>query len=150
MLILLYMDIALLLIIIGGLFIFTELIVGVETGFDLLLLGTSLLIGGVVGFYTSDQVAAVTAGVLSLSYVVFGRKYIKNKMHTVTHTSNVDTLIGKTVVISKWDPNSKVGSTNLNGESWRVVSHDELFINQEAVIQNVEGVSLVVKGLKKE
>lgn len=139
------MSISLVLLIIGAMFIVAEVIIGIDTGFDLLLIGSCVLVGGILGYYTNDYVAAAAAGGLSVAYIVLGRKFVKNKVQAFTHTSNVDSLLNKVITLKSWDSAAKTGSANINGEDWRVVSDSPLSEGQSVVVTNIDGVSLVVK-----
>src|SRR3989337_3126656 len=82
--------------------ILLELILGVETGFDLVLIGSALFIGGMIGNWVGSwQIGLGVAALLSLVYMVVGRKYLKEKFFIATHKSSVDHIIGKKGVVTK-------------------------------------------------
>jgi membrane protein implicated in regulation of membrane protease activity len=143
-------SISLILLIVGAVLIITEVIIGVEAGFDLLLLGSCLFVGGLVGYYTNDYIGAFTAALLSVGYISAGRKYIKNKVQAYTHTSNVDTLLNNVVTVKRFDNDRKVGTTNVKGEEWRIVSENILQENQQVKVISIDGVSLLVEPLEME
>jgi len=140
------MVISIALTIIGLLLIILELIVGLETGFDLLLLGVALLIGGLIGYYSTDMIGIVISTLLSFGYLLVGRKFLKNKIKVFSHSSNTDSLINSIATIKSWDNLKSIGTVNIEGEKWRVKTVDDktLKVNSKVKILNISGVTLIV------
>lgn len=135
-----------LLIISGFILILLELFIGVQTGFDLVLIGISLIIGGVFGnLLDNSTYAFIIASVLSILYVVFGRKIVKQKITVTTNKTNIDQLIGKRGLVTKAVGAHKIGSIMLNDEDWRVASQDSIAQGESAEVISIEGVTLQVK-----
>src|SRR3990167_2750897 len=140
------MVISIILTIIGLILIILELIVGIDTAFDLLLLGVSLLVGGLVGYFSSDMIGVVTSTILAFGYLLIGRRFLKNKIQAFSHHSNTDSLLGTITTIKTWDNEKKIGIVNIEGENWRVKSADNnpLSVNTTVKISDVSGVTLIV------
>ncbi len=65
------------LIIGGAVLILVEVLLGAATGFDFLLIGSALLLGGLLGLLLqSAPLGVAAAGVLALAYVFFGRRRV--------------------------------------------------------------------------
>jgi len=139
------MTIAIILTVVGLLFILLELIVGIDTGLDLLLIGISLIIGGFVGYYSTDVIGVITSILLSFGYLIIGRKFVKNKINAFSHHSNVDSLLGKNTIIKSWNENEDFGIVNVEGEEWRVKSSSRIVPGTKVSITNISGVTLDVK-----
>jgi len=137
--------------IIGLFLIILELVIGIETGFDLLLLGLSLLIGGLIGYFTTDMSGIVVSTLLAFGYLLIGRKVIKNKIHAFSHNSNTDSLLGTITTIKMWDNSKNYGIVNIEGEDWRVKSVDntDISLNTKVKISDVTGVTLLVTPIQE-
>lgn len=140
------MFISIVLTIIGLVLIILELIIGIDTGFDLLLLGISLLIGGLIGYFSIDMIGVVVSTILAFAYLLIGRKFLKNKIQAFSHHSNTDSLLGSIAIIKMWNKEKNFGIINVEGEDWRVKSIDNnpIEINSKVKILNVSGVTLIV------
>jgi membrane protein implicated in regulation of membrane protease activity len=68
------------LIVVGAILVILEFLLGAMSGFDLLLLGAAILVGGIVGILSGTPVAGIaTAVVLSIVYATFGRRRIHRR-----------------------------------------------------------------------
>ena len=82
-------------VIVGLLLVLAELLVGIQSGFDLLLIGSILIVSGFAGMLVdSTELMLVLATALSILYIAVGRKRIRQKITTVTKKTNIDKLIG--------------------------------------------------------
>ncbi|MBM3283851.1 NfeD family protein [Candidatus Gottesmanbacteria bacterium] len=134
-----------LLIFLGLLAILTELIVGVQTGFDLVLLGLALVLGGIVGNWLNNwQIGLLAAAVLAVSYIVLGRRFIKSKLSVITRHTNIDQLIGKWGIVVKEIKSNKAGQVKVGSEVWRAESNDDFALGAKVKIIAIEGVTLKV------
>jgi membrane protein implicated in regulation of membrane protease activity len=137
-------------VLVGIVFMAAELFVGIETGFDLVILGLALSLGGGVGLLTdSFIITLIVATLLVLAYILFGRKAIKKKVLVLTHSTNIDKLIGKTgLVIRSITPNTP-GMIRLDDEDWRATSIQVLYEKDKVKVESIEGVTLRVIKIKK-
>lgn len=133
------------LIIAGFLAIIAELLLGVATGFDLLIIGVILITAGGVGLFINSFTAAlITTIIISALYVFVGRKFVKQKMSIATKATNTDALIGKTgVVLKKISPQAS-GQIKVEGEIWRADSKTAIDEGEVVTVQSVSGVTLTV------
>jgi membrane protein implicated in regulation of membrane protease activity len=68
------------LIVVGAILVLMEVLLGALSGFDLLLLGCGILIGGLAGVLSGTPITGiVVAALLSLFYVTFGRRRINRR-----------------------------------------------------------------------
>jgi membrane protein implicated in regulation of membrane protease activity len=127
-------------VIVGLFLVGLELLVGVATGFDLVLIGFSLVSGGLVGNFFGDwRIAVFVSGFLSILYVVVGRSFVKKWLMVVTEKTNIDNLIGRSGEVVK-ERQVKVA-----GEVWRAEGIAKWKKGDKIKVISVEGVSLKVK-----
>lgn len=132
-------------IILGLLMVITELFVGIQTGFDLVVIGSILIIGGFLGVATqSFNITLIASSILAIIYLLVGRRLIKQKIIILTQKTNIDKLIeAKGLVIKAIDPH-QAGVIRLNDEEWRAISTHSLKPGQKVTVTAIEGVSLIV------
>lgn len=133
-----------LLIFLGIAAIIIEVLLGAITGFDLLLLGVIFVIAGIVGLFSSVTIALITIIVLSLAYVAFGRKLLKDRMTIATKTTSSNALLGKKATVIKKITPHHAGQVKMEGEIWRAQSDTTLDADEVVTIQSVSGVTLTV------
>lgn len=139
-----------LLIALGGVMIIAELLLGAITGFDLALLGGAIAAGGVVGLYfDSVRVGLLSAGTLSLIYLVFLRNWIRLKLTATGRPALVQELIGRTAVVTVRIAPHEPGQVKLGDEIWRAAlaagSDGAREPGATVTVESVDGVTLVVK-----
>lgn len=134
-------------IVISGLiFILLELFIGIEAGFDLVLLGSIFLVSGMAGVVSGNlSVTLILTVVLTIVYISFGRKIIKQKISVLTQKTNTDSLIGSTGIVLKPISNHKAGRIKVNDEEWRAASDKAIPEGEDIVVTAIEGVTLIVK-----
>lgn len=133
-------------IILGLLLILLELFVGVETGFDLVMLGLALILSGAIT-YTSDSyvLCVVLACILCTSYIVFGRKHIKAKMKATLKKTNIDSIVNKTGSVIK-DIDKEIGGiVKIGNEEWKAESEGNIKKGESVSVTKVKGVTLIVE-----
>ena len=138
------------LVIAGTVLVLIEIALGGFAGFDLVLIGSSLVIGGAAGLFTGNAVAGlVTAGVLAVAYVLVGRRWVRARMRTHSVPSNVDAVIGSEAVVVLRVARHEPGQVRVRDELWRAVpAHDVAgpFEPGSVVrVESVDGVTLRVR-----
>lgn len=130
--------------ILGLILVFSELFIGIETGFDLVIIGSILILSGLLGTVTSLTVTLVAAMVLAVLYFIFGRKMIKNRLVVTTKKTNIDKLIGKTGIVIRSITPDTPGLVRIDDEDWRANADETLFEKDKIVVESIEGVTLKV------
>ncbi|GAC1631745.1 MAG: hypothetical protein NVS9B14_04050 [Candidatus Acidiferrum sp.] len=138
-----------LLVILGVVCVIAELMLGVMTGFDLALIGASLIAGGIVGLvFGSANIGLLSTGILAVLYFALFRKWLRSKLHVKTQPSNVDAVIGRTGVVTKRIAPRDCGIVKIGSEEWRAELAQEdgaaLEPGAEIKVLSVEGVTLRV------
>jgi len=138
-----------LLVILGILCVIAELALGVMTGFDLALVGASLVAGGVVGLmFGSANIGLLSTAILAFLYFALFRKWLKSKLKVKDQPSNVDAVIGRTGVVTKRIAPRDCGLVKIGSEEWRAElaqqDGEALETGAEIKVLSVEGVTLKV------
>lgn len=133
-------------LVIGGLLlVMAELMMGVAMGFDLVLIGSILVIGGLVGMVTNWELALAISTILSVVYIAYGRTLVKSKVIVLTHKTNIDKLIGKRAVVVRSITPDTAGLVRIDDEDWRAKSDEVVYEKDKVEIEAIEGVTLKVR-----
>ncbi len=137
-------------VVIGLLMILAELVIGIQTGFDLLLVGSILVVSGLVGILIGSQALMIILAIgLSILYIAVGRKKIKRKITTVTKHTNIDKLLGAAGTVERGINPERAGMVRVNDESWRASADEILYEGDPVVIEGIEGVTVLVRKVSK-
>src|SRR5690349_2826393 len=91
-----------LLIIAGAVCILAEVAMGGFAGFDLILIGSAVALGGIVGLLAGNAVTGlIVAAVLSLLYIAAGRRWVRAHLQHKTVASNADALVGQSALVTQ-------------------------------------------------
>ena len=89
-------------VIVGLLFVLLELIIGVETGLDLVFIGSAFIIGGVATWPFHSWVwTVIITGIICVAYVVLGRRYVQRWTMVRKAKTNIDAIIGRQGIVVK-------------------------------------------------
>ncbi|MBI4130336.1 NfeD family protein [Candidatus Roizmanbacteria bacterium] len=125
--------------------ILLELFIGVQTGFDLVLIGIALMVGGGVGEWSGNGMLGVSiTAILSFLYIFVGRQYIKQKLAVPTKHTNVELIIGKTGRVEKTITPHRAGQMKIGNEVWRATADTKIEAGSMVKIEEVSGVSVRV------
>lgn len=127
-----------------------ELVLGIQTGFDLLLIGSILVISGFVGILTgSELLMFLLAILLSVLYIAVGRKKIRQKLTHETKKTNIDKLIGATATVERDISPDSAGIVRVDDEKWRASAREVLYAGDIVTIDSIDGVTVFVHKLGK-
>lgn len=138
------------LIIAGALMVLIELALGGFAGFDLVLIGTSFLLGGAIGLFThSGSVGTAATAAFCVIYIALGRRYVRARLHRPGLPTNTDALLGLrgrvTAPISEHEP----GQVRVRDEVWRARpapgQAGTFEAGSEVIVEGVDGVTLLVR-----
>jgi len=138
------------LIILGVVCVIAEVLLGAVTGFDLALIGASLIVGGAIGLAMgSTKIGLLATGALALIYLLFFRRWLRSKLTPTTQATNVDAIIGKTAVVTVHIASHAPGQVKVGDEIWRAELLREGDAAREpgekVTIDSVDGVTLKVR-----
>ena len=139
-----------LLVVVGGLMIVAEVLLGAATGFDFALVGLSLAAGGGLGLaFESAKVGLFAAGALAFLYLAFLRSRIRSKFMAPGLPSNVDAILGKKAIVTMRITPDAAGQVKVGHETWRAALSSAAKEAREAgdsvSVESVEGVTLIVR-----
>ncbi len=140
------------LIIVGALALVAEVVLGVITGFDLAIVGISLMAGGGIGLaFGSPEVGLFSAGAFAFLYLAFFRRRVKARLAGPDRLTNVDVVLGKSGLVTERIAPHAPGIVRVGDELWRAALADEgaAATTKEpgttVLVDSVEGVTLKVR-----
>jgi len=136
-------------VIVGLLLVLLELIVGVETGLDLVFTGSAFILGGLVTWpFHSWLLTVIVTSIICVAYVALGRRYV-HRWTTVSKTkTNIDAIIGRQGIVLKSIARNVDGLVKVGNEQWRARAEDDIKEGDEIVVTSVSGVTLIVEKIK--
>ena len=134
----------------GLLLIVAELFLNIDTGFDLLIMGTAIIFSGLIGLvFGSFPVAVALAVALGLVYFFTLRKKFKEKVVAPMEASySLDAIIGRQATVTTEISPNKAGKVKINDQLWRARSRSRLKPGEKAIVKEIKGVTLFVKKVK--
>ena len=138
------------LVVLGALLVLVEVSLGGFAGFDLVLIGSCIVVGGGLGLLAGSAAwGIVTASVLSVLYIVAGRRWVRARLKRPGVRTNTDALIGQRALVTLAIVAHQPGQVRLRGEVWRARhAADEpatLEAGTEVMVEGVDGVTLLVR-----
>ncbi len=129
-----------------------ELALGGASGFDLLLVGLALALGGLVGQITgNEQLGLLIATLLTLLYFFLLRKIVRERLNVTKEVSNIDLVLDKRGIVTKEIGPDTAGQVKVGAEVWRAESKsriDTLKKGETIKVVSVSGVTLIVEKTK--
>ncbi len=126
--------------------IILELLLGIDTGLDLVFIGSAFVLGGLITLTMQKWVwTAVASGVICVIYVVIGRRYIHKRTAVKASKTNIDTIIGKSGIVQKDIKPTADGLVKVGNEEWRARSDETLKAGEMITVTGISGVTLEVK-----
>ena len=136
-------------VIVGLLFALVELIIGVETGLDLVFIGSAFILGGLVTWsFHSWILTVIVTGVICIAYVALGRRYVHRWTAVRKSRTNIDAIIGKQGIVLREISKNIDGLVKVGNEKWRARAEEAIKEGDEVVVNSVSGVTLIVEKIK--
>lgn len=130
----------------GLVLIILELFMGIDTGLDLVFIGTAFVIGGLITLAIHSWVwTAIVSGIICILYIFLGRRYIHNRTAIKAQKTNIDTISGKTGIVEQDIEPDKEGMVKIGYEQWRARSDENIKAGEEIIVTGISGVTLNVK-----
>ena len=131
---------------IGLVLILLELIVGVDTGLDLVFIGTAFILGGLITLPLDSWVwTVVITIVICVLYLLAGRRYVHRRLATADEKTNIDAIIGRTGIVQKDIGRNESGMVKIGHEQWHARSDEDIKEGEEIVVTGIQGITLTVK-----
>ena len=136
-------------VIVGLLLVLLELIVGVETGLDLVVIGSVFIIGGLATWtFHSWLLTVIVTSIICVAYVALGRRYVHRWTTVSKAKTNIDAIIGKEGIVLKSIARNVDGLVKVGNEQWRARAEEDIKKGDEIVVTSVSGVTLIVEKIK--
>ncbi len=136
-------------VIVGLLLVLLELIIGVETGFDLVFTGSAFILGGLVTWpFHSWLLTVIVTSIICVAYVALGRRYVHRWTMVSKAKTNIDAIIGKKGIVLKSIAKNVDGLVKIGNEQWRARAEEGIKEGEEIVVTSVSGVTLIVEKIK--
>ena len=133
----------------GLVLVLLELILGVETGFDLVVIGSVFILGGLVTWpFHSWLLTVIVTTVLCVAYVALGRRYVHRWTAVSKAKTNIDAIIGRQGIVLKNIARNVDGRVRVGNEQWRARAEEDIKEGDEIVVISVSGVTLIVEKIK--
>jgi membrane protein implicated in regulation of membrane protease activity len=138
------------LIIVGALLVLVEVAFGGFAGFDLVLIGSTFVVGGGAGLLAgSATTGVITASVLCVAYIVAGRRWVRDRIRRPHVVTNTDALIGQRGLVTTALSEHAPGQVRVRDEVWRARPASgqagALEPGVEVTVEGVDGVTLIVR-----
>ncbi len=136
-------------VIVGLLLILLELIVGVETGLDLVFIGSVFILGGLVTWpFHSWLLTVIITSVICIAYMALGRRYVHRWTAVSKAKTNIDAIIGRQGIVLRSIARNVDGLVKVGNEQWRARAEEDIEKGDEIVVTAVSGVTLIVEKIK--
>ncbi len=136
-------------LIVGLLLILLELIVGVETGLDLVFIGSAFVLGGLVTWpFHSWPLTVIITSLICVAYVAVGRRYVHRWTQVKKAKTNIDAIIGREGIVLKSIAKNFDGRVRVGSEQWRARAEEDIKKGDEIVVTSVSGATLIVEKTK--
>jgi len=123
-----------------------EFVTGAVSGFDMAIFGSVFILGGLVASpFDSWPTAVIVTSVLSVAYVVIGRRYVRRWTQARKARTNIDAIIGRRALVVKDITKYAPGRIEVGGVRWRASADDEIGKGQEVTVTEVRGATLIVQ-----
>ena len=136
-------------VIVGLLFVLLELIVGMETGLDLVFIGSAFIVGGLVSWpFHSWLLTIIVTSVICVAYVVLGRRYVHRWTTVKKAKTNIDAIIGRGGIVLQNIARNVDGLVKVGNEEWRARAEEDINKGDGIVVTGVSGATLIVEKTK--
>jgi membrane protein implicated in regulation of membrane protease activity len=134
----------------GALLILIEVGLGGFAGFDLVLIGSAFMVGGIFGLWTDNtNLAFIIGGALCLLYIVAGRRWVRRSLRVKSVPSNTDALLGQSAVVTTRILAHELGRVRVQSEEWLAAPASGATAPLEpgtvVTVEGVDGVTLKVR-----
>ncbi len=136
-------------VVVGLLLVLLELIVGVETGFDLVFIGSAFILGGLTTLpFHSWLLTVIVTSLICIAYVALGRRYVHRWTMVKKAKTNIDAIIGRQGIVLRSIARNIDGLVKVGNEQWRARAEEDIKEGDEIVVTSVSGVTLIVEKIK--
>jgi membrane protein implicated in regulation of membrane protease activity len=133
----------------GLLLAMTELFIGVDTGLDLVFIGSSFIVGGLITWpFHSWVLSLIVVCIICIAYIAIGRRYVHRLRAVKTERTNVDAIIGKRGIVLRNISSNANGLVKVGNERWQAAAGEEIQEGSEIEVMAINGVTLTVRRIR--
>ena len=134
----------------GALMVLLEVALGGFAGFDLVLIGSAFVLGGILGMMLGNPVIGfVVAAGLCVLYIALGRRWVRSRFRVGHLPSNIDAIVGQRALVTVRVAEHAPGQVKVRDEVWRALPSSDAVGPFEpgavVVVTGVDGVTLQVR-----
>ena len=107
----------------------------------------------IVNLFTHDSLIALQVAIfafISIVSIILLRPLLKKKLSSPTIATNVDSLIGKTVLLTTSISPSQIGSVKIDGVEWSAKANENIDAGDFVKIIGISGNTLSVIKIEEE
>ncbi len=86
--------------------------------------------------------------ILGILLLITTRKILEKTLKPKSEKTNLDRVIGMTAIVTNPISKNHIGEVKVDGKHWSAISDEKLEKDDEAVVEKIDGVKLMVR--KKE
>lgn len=101
-------------------------------------------------FVDSFTIQFLAFGILGMVFLLTTGKALKKIFDAEKVKTNADRVIGMTGIVTEEIKKNVIGEVKVDGKKWSAISESQIKVDDEVVIEKIEGVKLIVKKVKKE
>lgn len=134
---------------VGLLMVLLELTAGVETGLDLVFIGSAFIIGGLITWpFHSWVLTLLITLAICIAYLVLGRRYVHRWTATRKEKTNIDVIIGRKGIVLQNLSSGVNGLVKVGNEEWRARAEENIEKGEVIVVTAINGVTLNVEKIE--
>ncbi|MBN1189906.1 MAG: NfeD family protein [Dehalococcoidales bacterium] len=139
----------LLFVVIGMILVMLELFVGIDTGLDMVFIGSAFILGGLISWPLNNWIfTVIITCVICIAYIALGRRYVHRWTNVKKTRTNVDALIGQKGIVIQGVTPSRDGRVKVRNEEWKAGSDEVIQEGEEIEVTGINGVTLKVEKTK--
>lgn len=106
----------------------------------------SAIVSLIVSFFVDSFVIQfMIFGVLGIVLLLTTGKYLKKIFDTEEARTNADRVIGMKGIVTEEIKKNTIGEVKVDGKRWSAISDKTIKVDEEVVVEKIDGVKLVVK-----
>lgn len=106
----------------------------------------SAIVSLIVSFFVeSFMIQFMIFGILGIVLLLTTGKYLKKIFDAEEARTNADRVIGMKGIVTEEIKKNTVGEVKVDGKRWSAISDKTIKVDEEVIIEKIDGVKLVVK-----
>lgn len=112
----------------------------------MLWLGIGAFVGGLIGIFVPNTwVQIFAAALVSITLTLFTKPLLRRIRSDKKYDDSVETIIGKTGVVTKGISEDGYGIVKISGETWSATSSDSISVGEQVIVLERQNTILIVR-----